>query len=262
MKYAATIAYSAALFLFSCDASRSPPNTTSSIPVEARPQEPTARLASSANTPGSSSSSPGGAPVVATSPSSARTRTFDDETVDAQPTAFLFGRTGSGRVGKWVVRAEVGSPSGTNVLAQVDTDDTDGRFAIAVMNEPLLKDVRVSAQCKAVSGRVDQACGLVARYSDENNYLVTRANALEGNVRLYFVRAGQRHQLASWSGKVTANAWHEYRMDIVGDHIQVFWNGQPVIDHHDKTFTEAGRAGVWTKADSVTYFDDLRLEPL
>ncbi len=133
-------------------------------------------------------------------------------------------------------------------------------FPIAVLDAPVLRDVRVIARCKMVSGSVDQACGLVARYRDENNYYITRANALEDNIRLYTIRDGQRRQLASWSGRVTPNAWHEYRLEVRGDHLEVFWNGQRVLDHHDATFAEPGRAGVWTKADSVTYFDDLRAE--
>jgi hypothetical protein len=102
----------------------------------------------------------------------------------------------------------------------------------------------------------------VARYRDENNYVITRANALEDNIRIYTVRDGKRHQLASWDGRVAPNAWHEIRLEIRGDHIEVFWDGQRVLEHDDNTFSEAGRAGVWTKADSVTYFDDLHVEAL
>jgi hypothetical protein len=192
----------------------------------------------------------------------ARTWAFDDGAANAAPVGFAFGRTGSGRQGRWVVREVTGAPSGTNVLAQLDADDTNFRFPVAVASEPSLRDVRVSVRCKAVSGRVDQACGLVARYRDEGNYFVTRANALENNIRLYTVRGGQRHQLASWSGTVTPDAWHDYRLEIRGDHLEVFWDGQKVLDHHDTTFTDAGRVGVWTKADSVTYFDDLQAEAL
>jgi hypothetical protein len=160
------------------------------------------------------------------------------------------------------VHAEAGAPSGGHVLAQLDADDTNHRFPVAVANGPSLRDVRVSVRCKVVSGRVDQACGLVARYRDEHNYFVTRANALEDNVRLYTVRDGRRRELASWSGRVTPNVWHEYRLDVRGDHLEVFWDAQRLLDHRDDTFTEAGGIGLWTKADSVTYFDDLRVEPL
>jgi hypothetical protein len=187
---------------------------------------------------------------------------FDDGALDTAPQGFSFARTGSGRQGRWLVRAEPSAPSPPNVLAQLDDDKTSFRFPLAVANQPRLVDVRVSARCKMISGRVDQACGLVARYRDESNYFVTRANALENNIRLYTVRDGKRDELASWSGTVTPHAWHEYRLELRGDHLEVFWDGQKVLDHHDSTFPDAGQVGVWTKADSVTYFDDLRAEPL
>ena len=91
---------------------------------------------------------------------------------------------------------------------------------------------------------------------------MTRANALEGNVRLYFVKDGHRQQIATHSGKVTSGAWHDYRVVARGDHFEVFWDGAKVIDQHDPTFVEAGKVGLWTKADSVTYFDDLSAKPL
>jgi hypothetical protein len=192
----------------------------------------------------------------------AQTFAFDADATDKPPANFVFGRTGSGAQGRWVVRSEPGSPSGSNVLAQLDADDTSFRFPIAVATAPKLANVRISVRCKMISGRVDQACGLVARYADENNYLITRANALESNIRLYTVKNGRRNELASYSGAVTAAAWHEYRFELRGDRLQVFWDGKQVLDHRDSTFTAAGSAGVWTKADSVTYFDDLAIEPL
>lgn len=225
---------------------------------------PRASAPAATTTPVASEGRAAAPPPAASAPAgtAARTRTFDDDAANAAPAGFSFGRTGGGPQGRWVVRSDTGAPSGANVLAQLDADDTDNRFPVAVANEPSLRDVRVSVRCKMVSGRVDQACGLVVRYRDENNYFITRANALENNIRLYTVRDGQRHQLASWTGTVTPNAWHDYRLEIRGDHLEVFWDGQRVLDHHDSTFTDAGRAGVWTKADSVTYFDDLRVELL
>ncbi|WP_394836421.1 DUF1080 domain-containing protein [Pendulispora rubella] len=189
-------------------------------------------------------------------------RSFDQDAVSAAPQGFAFGRTGQGKPGRWIVRAEPDAPSKPNVLAQVDTDDTDYRFPVAVANEPSAKDVRVRVRCKQVSGKVDQACGLVFRYQDENNYLLTRANALENNVRLYFVKNGSRKQIATWSGTVKGGVWHDFQVEARGDHIEVTWDGTKVLDHHDSTFLNAGRAGVWTKADSVTDFDDLSVEAL
>jgi hypothetical protein len=165
-------------------------------------------------------------------------------------------------MGRWVVQAEGGAPSGANVLAQLDDDDTDYRFPVAVLDQPVLRDVRVGVRCKMVSGRVDQACGVVARYRDQDNYYITRANTLENNVRFYVVRDGDRDQLASWKGSVSAGAWHELRLEARGDRFEVFWDGQRVIEQRDGTFADAGRVGVWTKADSVTYYDDLAVEAL
>ena len=187
---------------------------------------------------------------------------FEVDRVGEPPVGFSFGRTGQGRVGRWIVHVEKEAPSGTNVLVQVDADKTDYRFPVAVANEPVLRDVRLAVKCKPVSGKVDQACGLVFRYHDEHNYYVTRANALEGNVRLYHVVNGDRRQFAEWNGAVTSRAWHELAVEAHGDHLAVYWDGQEVIDVHDQALRTPGKIGVWTKADSVTYFDDLRVEPL
>jgi hypothetical protein len=49
-------------------------------------------------------------------------------------------------------------------------------------------------------------------------------------------------------------------VDATEDRFQIFWNNQKVIDTRDKNFTEPGKIGLWTKEDSVTYFDDLTVE--
>lgn len=229
------------------DASAPPPKTEAAPPPPAAPATSAVTAAPAAD---------------AGAGTAARSFAFDADATEKPPAHFAFGRTGSGAQGRWVVRSEPGSPSGANVLAQLDADDTSFRFPIAVATEPKLTNVRVSVRCKMISGRVDQACGLVARYAGENNYLLTRANSLEGNIRLYTVKNGRRNELASFSGTVTAAVWHEYRFELRGDRLQVFWDGKQVLDHRDSTFTAPGLAGVWTKADAVTYFDDLAIEPL
>lgn len=185
---------------------------------------------------------------------------FDDEKPGGPPRGFTFGRTGSGAAGKWTVKVVDDAPSGKHVLAQLDADGTSNRFPVAVADAPELVDLAVSVKCKPVSGKVDQACGLVLRYQDANNYYVTRANPLEDNVRIYYVKDGKRRELASWSGKIAANAWHDYRIEAKGDRFVVSFDGKQVLDVKDTTFTKAGKAGLWTKADSVTYFDDLSVE--
>jgi hypothetical protein len=191
-----------------------------------------------------------------------KTWEFQDDKADEPPAGFSFGKTGQGRPGKWVVRTDASAPKGDHVLAQIDTDDTDYRFPIAVADASLLKDGRVEVHCKPVSGKTDQACGLVLRYRDENNYYVVRANALEDNVRLYRVVAGRRQQFAGWNGKVASQTWHTLAIEARGNRFQAFFDGKGVIDAQDDTFKDAGKLGVWTKADSVTYFAILAAKPL
>jgi hypothetical protein len=182
---------------------------------------------------------------------------FEQDSTNASPAGFTFAKTGSGRAGRWIVQAQKRVPSGSHVLAQVDTDSTNYRFPVAVANDPVVRDLRLSVRCKPVTGKVDQACGLAFRYRDDNNYYVVRANALENNVRLYFVKNGNRQQFADWNGRVSSGQWHDLRVDAMGNRFEVFWDGQNIITARDSTFTEAGKIGLWTKADSLTYFDDL-----
>jgi hypothetical protein len=204
------------------------------------------------------------APAVAAgdAPTSAPTTWgFDSDEAGAAPGGFAFARTGEGREGRWTVLAQPDAPSAGHVLAQVDDDRTGFRFPVAVVEGQDHRDLQLSVRCKLVSGEVDQACGLVFRYRDANNYCVTRANALEGNIRLYTVKDGRRRQIASFSGSVTPGTWHDYRVEATGAHIEVFWDGQKVLSADDATFGEGGTIGMWTKADSVTYFDDLSVTP-
>jgi hypothetical protein len=187
---------------------------------------------------------------------------FQADKVDESPAGFSFGKTGGGRAGKWVIRTDPSAPAGDHVLAQIDTDDTDYRFPVAVADTPVLKDLHLEVRCKPVSGKTDEACGLVFRYQDENNYYVARANALEDNVNLYHVVKGRRRQIKGWGGKVTGQTWHTLGVEARADRFQVFFDGKPVIDAKDDTFKDAGKVGLWTKADSVTYFDALSVKPL
>lgn len=185
------------------------------------------------------------------------TWSFDNSAVGHPPAGFSMGKTGSGRAGRWVVRAVSDAPSAPNVLAQEDDDDTDSRFAIAVADSPSFADVRISVRCKPYAGRVDQACGIVWRYQDENNYYLARANALEDNVNFYYVQNGRRREVKGWRGKVATAAWHGLSADMRGDHVGVYFDSAKVIDVRDSRFSAAGKVGVWTKADSRTLFDDL-----
>jgi hypothetical protein len=205
---------------------------------------------------------PSGAATAASAPSTTTEPTsatptgalafgFEADKANAPPVGFSFGRTGGGKEGRWLVQAATDAPSAPNVLAQVDADPTDNRFPVAVVESSAFKDVRLSVSCKPLSGAVDQACGLVWRFKDANNHYLVRANALEGNVRLYHVKDGGRAQFASWSGKVATKVWHKLAVEAKGDRFVVTFDGKQILDAKDSTFTDAGKVGVWTKADSI-----------
>lgn len=195
----------------------------------------------------------------------ARTVTFDQDKVGAPPQGFSTALTGQGKPGVWVVMKDPQSPDRGNVLAQTDADPTDYRFPVCALDDVSAKDVDLSVMFKPVTGRGDQAGGLIWRYRDANNYYIVRANALEHNVVLYKVQNGRRTDLPlkgigrTYGKKITvpSQQWSTLRVVATGALFEVFFNGQKLYEVEDATFPGAGKIGVWTKADSVTYFDNL-----
>ncbi len=199
--------------------------------------------------------------VAALPAGKAATYNFDGASLGSLPSNFISSRTGGGDMGTWAVLSDNTTPSKPNVLAQTSTDRTDYRFPMAVLNDGVFKDLELSVKFKPVAGSVDEAGGLVFRYRDENNYYVVRANALEDNCNLYHVINGRRQQFAGANITVTPKQWHELKVVAIGNQFSCFFDGKQVIQATDDTFKDAGRVGMWTKADSVTYFDDFTVTP-
>ena len=107
-----------------------------------------------------------------------------------------------------------------------------------------------------MEGREDRAGGVVWRFKDGDNYYVARANALENNVSLYHTTHGSRHTIKYVDAPVAAKQWHTLRVEFAGNHIKVILDGKQYIEEEDDHIAGAGAVGVWTKADSVTAFDD------
>lgn len=186
-------------------------------------------------------------------------RDFESDAIGSPPAGFEFGRTGSGPAGKWVVRLEKGGTT-NHVLVQESADKTDYRFPVAVVKDGTYKDVSLSVRARPLAGEVDQGFGLLWRYKDANNYYVARCNALEDNCRIYHVVEGRRRQFGGQNIKVSKNTWHTMKLDASGSHFTVFCDGNRVYDGTDETFRDAGKVGLWTKADSVIEFDDFAVE--
>jgi hypothetical protein len=198
---------------------------------------------------------------------SAQTIDFNKDKAGEPPKGFSTALTGQGKAGVWVVTKDEASPNQGNVLAQTDADATGYRFPLCVHDGVTTKDADISVKFKPVSGKKDQAAGIVWRYRDKDNYYIVRANALENNVVLYKVQNGKREDLPvkgegrTYGKKATVpkNQWSELRVTAKGNLFTVWLNGQKLYEVEDGTFTEAGKVGLWTKADSVTYFDDLKV---
>lgn len=184
---------------------------------------------------------------------------FEKDEVGKAPSGFSFALTGQGKPGIWIVRKD--DQAHGNVLVQTDADTTDYRFPVAVYDGVTSKDVNLSVQFKALSGKGDQGAGLVWRYRDQNNYYITRCNALEDNCTIYHVVNGRRVAFLNQNVKVATNVWHTLSVEAVGDHFVVTYDAKKVLDARDATFKEAGKVGLWTKADSVIAFDDFSIAP-
>ncbi len=195
---------------------------------------------------------------------------FNKDKPGQPPSGFSTALTGRGQPGKWLVAKDDSSPDRGNVLAQTDADTTDYRFPVCIYDDLAAKDVDVIVKFKPVSGRGDQGAGIVWRYKDKDNYYIVRANALEGNVVLYKVENGKRTDLPvrglgrtyGMKEKVPSGQWGVLRIVARRNLFEVYHDGKKLFEVEDDTFKEAGKVGVWTKADSVIYFDDLQITVL
>jgi hypothetical protein len=181
--------------------------------------------------------------------------------VGAAPADFEFARTGQGAPGKWTVVADATSFGG-RAIEQSSADRTDYRFPLAIFNQVVAKNVDVSVKFKPVAGRVDQAGGIAIRVLNGDNYYVVRANALENNVRFYRVVKGRREQIDGVNTKVVSNEWHSLGLKAEGERFTIEFDGKTLFTTSDKTFAGAGKIALWTKADSVTRFDQIEIKTL
>jgi hypothetical protein len=159
-------------------------------------------------------------------------------------------------LGKWVVEE---AKEGGKVLAQTSPDAAKSEYPLCILDKPEVKDATVSIRMKPVEGKVDRAGGIIFRVKDKDNYYMVRANALEDNVRLYKIVKGERKQFAGESITVKARTWHTLKIEFKGKHFKVWFNDKLAFEADDDHFQEAGRVGLWTKADSVTQFDDVTI---
>jgi hypothetical protein len=191
----------------------------------------------------------GAAALAAAAP--AETVNFDSATPGQPPAGWTATKTGSGTA-KWTIEHDDTATSKPNVLKQ----SGQATFPICFKDDTSLQDGFVAVKFKPISGKEDQAGGVVWRLKDANNYYIARANALEDNVTIYHTINGRRTEKKRAQMKVASSQWHTLRVDFHGRHFVVTYDGKQALEWDDDTFKDPGKVGVWTKADSVTLFDD------
>ncbi len=197
-------------------------------------------------------------------PENATRANFDEDVVDTEPDGFLPGRPGSGGAAVWKIVASGDAPSGRQALGQLSEVKLRKRRPHIVHNNFVAADVDVSVKFKTVVGGFAQSAGVMFRYRDSKNYYVVRADASENNVVAFKCEDGRMDNLGV-KGKETAygvetrvfpRRWNSLRVIAKGPLMEVWFNDAKLFEVEDDTFLEAGRAGIWTEADSVTHFDD------
>jgi hypothetical protein len=186
---------------------------------------------------------------------------IDSMTAGAPPPDFDFARTGQGAQGQWVVVADT-TAAGGQAIEQSNADPNAYRFPLAIYRPVSARDVDVTVRFKPLAGRVDQAGGIAVRLLDPDNYYVARANALEDNVRFYHVINGKRTELKGVNIKVASGTWHAFGLRAERDQFTVIFNGKTLFTATDSTLPGAGSIGLWTKADSITRFEQIVINVL
>lgn len=209
-------------------------------------------------------------------------QSFDTETVGAEPKSF------TAAVGNWVIVDNGGNKAlsvngsqwargqtsagladkaralyGERYAEFLDNVQSYAYFPIAVMNEVAdFRNGAITLRFKGVAGRIDQAAGILFNVQPNGDYLALRANPLEDNLVLWQYVKGRRSSI-KWvrNTPTPTGQWHELKLTVVGNKVQGWLNGVLTLSH-DLEKPVSGRIGLWSKADSVVYFDDFRVEQI
>lgn len=168
----------------------------------------------------------------------------------------------------WEVMKDTSAPSPPHVLAESSKRAAAGEYPLAILNRVAVKDGELSVKIKPVGGNEERAAGLVWRFRDPKNYYYVQANSMENHVVLYKVESGRRIPLApkgmppktyGVKHNIPSNEWSLLKVQFRGPLFSIYFNHRRLFQVIDSTFTQAGKVGLWTKPDSVTYFDDFRV---
>src|SRR5213082_1156459 len=151
----------------------------------------------------------------------ADTISFDDVPLGAAPPGWIATKTGKGAA-KWTIEQDDSAPSKPNVLKQ----SGEATYPVCIKDDTSLQDGFVEVKFKPISGKEDQAGGVLWRCKDKDNYYIARANALEDNVCIYHTIKGKRTEKKRTEMKVASNEWHTLRVDFHGNRFVVTFDGK------------------------------------
>jgi hypothetical protein len=183
---------------------------------------------------------------------------FEEAVPGRMPAGWRVAQTNpTGEAVRWQVLIDDSAPIGPNVFALSESRAYNGTFNVAIADDGTWKDIDLMVRVKAVTGEEDQGGGPIWRCLDKDNYYICRFNPLESNYRVYVVEDGRRRQLETAFVETEPDRWYTLRVTMIGDAITCSLDGETMLEAIDDTFPDAGRVGLWAKADAVTSFDDL-----
>jgi hypothetical protein len=186
---------------------------------------------------------------------------FSKEDLGKVPSGWKAEKTGKGEGSVWKIVEDETAPSKSGVVLAQTAQSPGGVFNICVAEDTNYKDVQLSVSFKAVAGDKDRGGGFVWRYQDHDNYYIARMNPLEDNYRVYKVVDGKRTQLGAKEGvKVKSGEWHKLRVEVKGNKMVGYLDSEKMWEITDDTYQNAGKVGLWSKADAQTHFDEFKAE--
>ena len=199
----------------------------------------------------------------------AETVDFDGGKIGSAPQGWTLANTHRGDPGRWMVHPDSTAPSKPNVLAQLSADKNRAHFALALFDHGYCRDGDLSVNLKMISGKADQIAGLIWRYQDPNNYYALYLSAIEDKITVHkmvdgkataIVQGSGSGQISAVSRRVDPQEWNLVKIQFRDAHTIVFFNHRKLFEVEDQTFVKPGKTGVWTKSDTVAYFDDFRID--
>jgi hypothetical protein len=181
---------------------------------------------------------------------------FDSTTLNELPPGCCVHAMNDTTAGDW----RVVDVDGNKVLAQLDRTRESERITLAVLDDTLSRNVRLSARIRVLAGDVEQSGGIVWRLEDSDNYLLARLDVQDKRVCLYRVCHGHRIMFGKAKNlAVSPGEWYALRVEQNDEVIKVYLDDEIQFIRRDRHIQEAGKVGMWVKGDSLVHFDEFRL---